>query len=268
MGRFGNIPPVVKNLLIINVLLLIFTRFLYSSANIYLIQYLGLFYPGSNFFMPHQFVTYMFMHGGWAHIFFNMFALWMFGKVLEGVWGSRRFLVFYLVTGIGAALVHLLVTHIEITVLINDAQAFMNTPSFEAFEAFINKHVSMPDAALENFINRWGYDPNNESYIPGAVDKIRGIINNRRNIPTVGASGAVFGVLLAFGMLFPNTQLMLIFPPIPIKAKYFVIGYGVLELIYGVTSTNDGIAHFAHLGGMLFGYFLIKYWNRKSSNFY
>ena len=164
--------------------------------------WLALFSPGSEYFQPYQLITHMFMHGNFYHLFFNMFALWMFGRVLESVWGGKRFFIYYFITGLGAAGLQLLVNYIQ---------------------------------------------------------------NVDVNIPMLGASGAVFGVLLAFGMLFPNTRLMLILPPIPIKAKWFVIIYGAAELFFGIANySGDPVAHFAHLGGMLFGYILIKYWNKTN----
>ncbi|MCK4661900.1 MAG: rhomboid family intramembrane serine protease [Bacteroidales bacterium] len=265
---FGNIPPVVKNLLIINVLLLIATYVL-GNFGIDLVQKLGLFYFKSEYFSPYQFVTHMFMHGGIAHLFFNMFALWMFGKVLESVWGSKRFLIYYFITGLGAAALHTFVNWINLSSIENAANAFYNTPSPELFSTFIREYISNPNPEVYDFIASWSSNPANNEYINHAVRLIEGAVKFKMNIPTVGASGAVFGVLLAFGMLFPNTQLMLLFPPIPIKAKYFVILYGILELYLGVSQQpGDNVAHFAHLGGMLFGFILIKYWNKKGRSFY
>ena len=204
-----------------------------------LYQVLGLYFPASEKFRLHQVFTHMFMHGSIGHIFFNMFALYMFGRVLEGVWGPKRFLTFYLVTGLGAAALHTLVHFFEY-------QAVMSNIAPDQLAYF-------KDLAMQG-----KYIPNTPS------EKLTMILNT----PTVGASGAVFGILLGFGMLFPNTQLMLLFPPIPVKAKYFVIGYGALELYLGLSQPGSNVAHFAHLGGMLFGYFMIKYWNKNSNRFY
>lgn len=153
----------------------------------------------SGMFMPFQLVTYMFLHANFSHIFFNLFALWMFGQAIENDWGTRRFTIFYFATGVGAGILQLIVGLLGL------------------------------------------------SYAP-----------------VVGASGAVYGILLAFGMMYPNNYIMLLIPPIPIKAKYFVLIFGALELISGVTNLNSGIAHFAHLGGMVFGYFLIRFWGIRS----
>jgi len=218
--RFSGMPEVVKNLLILNILMFLATM-VAENAGVDLTRKLGLFYVGSDYFRPYQFITHMFMHGSILHIFSNMFALWMFGTRLETFWGPKRFLFFYFFCGLGAALIHSTVTYFEI------------------------QHLAQT-----------------------AVDP--GYLVAVKNIPTVGASGAVFGVLLAFGMIFPNTQLMLLFPPIPIKAKFFVFFYALFELYAGVSSLQGGsnIAHFAHIGGMLFGYILIKYWSRGRRNFY
>jgi membrane associated rhomboid family serine protease len=270
---FSQIPPVTKNLIIINGIMLL-ASFVLQQQGISLTRILGLYYPGSEFFSPYQIVTHLFMHGGLGHLFFNMFALFMFGRVLEGIWGSKRFLTFYLVTGLGAALLHTLVNHIEIAPMLRSIEAFSNTPSPDLFAAFVNKYQSTIEqmgfniGAIMDFSARWFDLPQSAQFEAEAINFVNKFAQTRMGIPTVGASGAVFGVLLGFGMLFPNTQLMLLFPPIPIRAKYFVIGYGVLELILGLSNSGSNIAHFAHLGGMIFGFILIKYWNKNRTNFY
>jgi len=274
MGRFGNMPPVVKNLLIINVLVLFIDWVAERSLGISFVKNFALFYPGSEYFKPHQFITHMFMHAGIGHLFFNMFALWMFGKVLEGVWGGKRFLAYYLITGLGAAALHTFVNWIEFKNIENAVMAFSNTPSLDSFILFIKdnfpqyERVILNDPQYNQIIDTWASNPSGSFVVERATDYLNSITNEMMNIPTVGASGAVFGVLLAFGMLFPNTQLMLLFPPIPIKAKYFVLGYGILELYLAISQPGSNIAHFAHLGGMLFGFILLKYWSKKRSNFY
>lgn len=238
------IPPVVKNLIIINVIMWLATIVL-DMRGIHLTNILGLHYIQSPEFKPYQLVTHMFMHDntGPMHLIFNMFALWMFGRVLESVWGPKRFFIYYFVTGLGAAALHTFVNFVEFHYLASkmlpETVQMVMTQGTEIFHQ--GKNFSDPDA---------------------------GKLNLMLNIPTVGASGAVFGILLGFGMLFPNTQLMLLFPPIPIKAKYFVMGYGAIELFSGIANTGSNIAHFAHLGGMLFGFFLIKYWNKHTTHFY
>jgi len=265
-GRIGSIPPVVLNLLILNALLY-FGTYLLSNTGIDLVKSLALYYPGSELFRPHQLVTHMFMHGGTMHLFFNMFALWMFGKVLEQVWGPKRFLIYYFVTGLGAAALHLLVMHLQLGSLAGDAKALVNTMSPEGFAIFVRDNFPEFSVRLSSFIEQWNNQPNAPQYIAQAESYVGDMINLKKNVPTIGASGAVFGVLLAFGMLFPNTRLVLLFPPIPIKAKWFVIGYGVIELVSGLANqTGDNMAHFAHLGGMIFGFILIKYWNKTKRN--
>jgi membrane associated rhomboid family serine protease len=264
-----NLTPVVKNLIIINAALLLLTMLL-ERTGVDLVRYLGLFYPASQYFMPHQLVTHMFMHGGLMHILFNMYALWIFGSALEQVWGGKRFLVYYFVTGLGAAALHTFVSWMEISHVQSAAKALMNTLTPDAFEEFVVKYFSknVDAGALDAFVSRWSASPGSPAMAAQAEETVNGFIRGMMNIPTVGASGAVFGVLLAFGMLFPNTQLMLLFPPVPIKAKFFVIAYGVLELALGVSNQGSNIAHFAHVGGMLFGFLLIKYWQSKSQHFY
>ena len=240
---FGAIPPVVKNLIIINVILFLATMVLNGSFGYDLSSRLALFHIKSDYFRPYQFVTHMFMHGGITHIFFNMFALWMFGRVLESVWGPKRFFIYYMITGLGAACVHMTVLYIQYASL--EAQM-----SHEQIEMVLSEGYRI-FSQNQNF-----------------VDPQMGQLNMLLNVRTVGASGAVFGILLAFGMLFPNTQLILLFPPIPIRAKYFVIIYGCIELWLALTQPGSNIAHFAHVGGMLFGFLLIKYWKRDRGKFY
>lgn len=267
--RLSNIPPVVKNIIIINVIMLLATWVLSNTFGVELTQLFGLHYFKSDLFQPYQFVTHMFMHGGLWHLFFNMFALWMFGRVLESVWGSKRFFIYFMVTGLGAAALHTFVIHLQMTSILNDIKAFNNTPSPEALAILIKDHFpEYYSQVYSKLLDGWYSNPDSPGYIARAQEFLNELINFKMNIPTVGASGAVFGVLLAFGMLFPNTQLMLLFPPIPIRAKYFVIFYGTLELWLGLTQPGSNIAHFAHLGGMLFGFFLIKYWKKGRSNFY
>jgi len=268
--NFGSIPPVVKNLIIINVIMLLASWVIENVFRIDLNSILGLYYFGSEHFRPFQIITHMFMHGGITHLFFNMFALWMFGRILEQVWGSKRFLLYYFVTGFGAVALHTFVNYLSISHIELAAKAMLNTPSPETFSAFVTHYFpAYYNDLYEKFISQWSNSPSNQVFIQQATEYTSQLIKIKMDIPTVGASGAVFGVLLAFGMLFPNTQLMLLFPPIPIKAKYFVIGYGVIELFMGVSNFQfDNVAHFAHLGGMLFGFILIKYWNKRKDLFY
>jgi len=257
----NRITPVVKNLLIINALLFLAMYIFGSQFDFNLTKKLALYYPGSDFFRPYQFVTYMFMHGGMAHIFFNMYALWMFGSAIESDWGGKRFFIYFFFTGIGAAVLHTLVNYLTLDVIIS---AFAKSPSLGTFKLFVKLHSGHFNQNVYDFINQWSLSPDNAGYAATALENMTRIYQSAINIPTVGASGAVFGILLAFGMMYPNARLMLIIPPMPIKAKWLVIGYGVLELILGVSQPGSNIAHFAHLGGMLFGFILIRYWMLQS----
>ena len=237
---FGILPPVVKNLIIINGLFFLATIVLGNTSRIDLTDYLGLHYFASQNFKTYQFVTYMFMHGNFSHIFFNMFALWMFGSVLEHAWGPKKFLTYYMITGIGAGLIQVLVIYIQVH----------------------NIELNLtPDLIAQ--VRETGFQvlQNNQNF----SDPIMGKLNLLYNMTTIGASGSVFGLLLAFGMLFPNSLIYLYFF-IPIKAKWFVIIYGAIELFSGVYYTGSNVAHFAHLGGMIFGFFLIIYWKKKDGH--
>lgn len=241
--RFSYLPEVVKNLLIINGLFFLATFVMGTSLDLDLVKHLGLHNWQSPDFRPHQLITHLFMHGGIGHIFFNMFALWMFGNQLENVWGGKRFLTYFMITGLGAAALHLGVNQLQISLV--EAKMTADQISMVAKDGY---------GALSNGMN--------------FTDPLMRELNTLYHTPTIGASGAVFGVLLAFGMLFPNTLIYIYFA-LPIKAKYFVMIYGAFELWSGLQNNpGDNVAHFAHLGGMIFGYFLIKYWRKNSQHFY
>ena len=238
----NNITPVVKNLLILNVLFFIAQITLPD-----IMHNLSLYPMVSEQFKPWQLATHFFMHGGIGHIFFNMFALVIFGMHLERVWGPKRFLTYYLVCAFGAAILHMIVNYIRIKNL-------ESTFSPEELET------------IQYLVKNQGYEllSSNQNWV-GTL----GQLNAMYNVPMIGASGAVFGLLAAFGYLFPNTELMLLFPPIPIKAKFFVIGYAALELYLGFSNNpNDNVAHFAHLGGALVGILLVLYWRKNKKNFF
>jgi len=240
MGGYQMLPPVVKNLIIINVLFFLAT--ISVSSFFSMDDYFALHYFKSPHFMPHQIITYMFMHGGVQHILFNMFALWMFGANMENIWGPKRFLTFYMVAGLGAGIIQLLFMHLQ----------YMNYAS-ELDPLTIDSVLREGTALIESGRN-W-------------TDVNVGGLNSVVNGTVVGASGAVYGLLLAFGMTFPEAVIYLYFM-FPIKAKWFVIGFGALELFSGIrNSATDNVAHFAHLGGMLFGFFLIKYWQKKQMKY-
>ena len=211
-------PPITKNLLIINVLVFA-ASYVARQYGVDLNDLFGLHFFLASSFNPLQLVSYMFLHAGWEHIFFNMFAVWMFGRIMEQTFGPQRFLLYYMVCGIGAGLMQEMVQYVSYL-----------SQGLDAYD-----HVNLNGILMEtsDYLNRW---------------------------TTVGASGAVYGILLAFGMTYPEER-MFIFPlPVPIKAKFFVMGYAVIELLSALMRSTDGVAHFAHLGGMLFGFLLIKYW--------
>lgn len=210
----SQIPTVTKNLVAINILMFIATLI---NEN-FMVANFAMFYPASPFFKPWQILTHMFMHGGFWHIFFNMYSLLMFGSILERSLGPKKFLIFYFVTGLGAAALHTGVVWMQ-------ARVFIANGAVNAYQALLMT-------------------------------------------PTLGASGAIYGVLIGFAMLYPQAQLMLIFPPIPVKAKWLVVIFAVIELFSGINGIQDGVAHFAHLGGMLFGWLLIRWWRKHGKLYY
>ncbi len=321
---FRLLPPVVKNILIISGLFFLATISLGSAYHIDLNDFLGMHYFASEKFEPYQIVTYMFMHGGFSHILFNMFAFWMFGYVLENVWGSKRFLIYFLITGMGAALIQMLVFYFQVTPVIEAVDAYMMAPSADAFKSFIESgDFQVVSYDIQNSFNAFTNHYNDRLMDIGVLqqladsNQLQSLVLQKQafNLPqfadslreqsqllslqadtlrqqsdslmsanvrstidfmtqyradylnapvVVGASGAVFGVLLAFGMMFPNTLIYIYFL-FPIKAKWFVVIYGALELFSGISNTaGDNVAHFAHLGGMLFGFILIKIWNKTN----
>ena len=216
----NNIPTMTKNLLIVNVLAFIAT-FVFERSGIDLTRILGLHFFLASEFHIYQFITYMFLHGGFTHILFNMFALWMFGSVIERVWGPKKFLFYYICCGVGAGFTQELVQYI--------------TYSMEGIAAYQYVNAGGVQMTTDAYINLW---------------------------TTIGASGAVYGILLAFGMIFPNERLFIIPFPFPIKAKWLIVGYIAIELFSAMSGPGDGVAHMAHLGGMLFGFLLIRYWQK------
>lgn len=228
-GRFQMIPPIIKNLIIINVLVFLAQNTFGNYSSFNMENLFALHDIHSVYFRPHQLVTYLFMHGGIDHIFFNMFALWMFGSILENFWGPKRFLIFYMACGIGAGLLHLFILYQEMK------------PIMDIFHQY-------PIEQQQELL----YDPN---------FKVNGA--------TLGASGAVFGCLAAFGYLFPNSLIYLYFF-VPIKAKWFVLIYAGMELFLGIrNSAGDNVAHWAHLGGAVVGILMVLYWKKTDRrNFY
>ncbi len=255
-----RLTDVVKHLLLINILMFL------ASELFGLTDLLALHYPASDKFQPFQIATHFFMHGGFAHIFFNMFALVMFGSALEVRWGPKRFLLFYFLCAMGAAILHTLYTYYDLSQMQDMMNAFRQNPGYDTYWAFFN------DVPLDNLNPEYRNEVRNisealrgngEAVVSQAGSLMNEWLNFKMDIPVVGASGAIYGLLLAFGMYFPNAELMLIFLPIPIKAKYFIPVLMLIELFLGFNQYSwDNIAHFAHLGGALTGLLIILYWRK------
>lgn len=262
---FRNLTPVVKNLLLITVLAHIIGGFL----NIDLAMLAGLRNPISSEFQPWQFFTYMFIHGGLGHLFGNMFALFIFGPLLEQFWGSNRFLIFYLVTGIGAGVVYAGVNYWDMQGMRNDAQTYMYNPNPDDFSKFVSSHATRFYGNFYDIIDDFEKNPQSESLKRETKEIVSAVYDRYSNIPMVGASGAIFGLLMAFALLFPNTELFLLFFPFPIKAKYFV-GFYLLYEIYQEfnRAPGDNVAHLAHLAGALIAFIMIRLWRRDRTKFY
>ena len=238
----GRITDAVKHLLIVNVLFFIATQLLGDQ----MYQWFALWFPENENFYLWQVVTHMFMHGGFMHILFNMYALWAFGTPLEQMWGRNKFIFFYFSSGLGAALIHILVNYYHF----NSGLELLLAEGYDKFEIYTILREGRYMITWEAILSPDGLDNFLGSYIS----------------PSVGASGAIYGILVAFGMMFPNAELMLIFFPIPVKAKYFIPGLILVDLFSGLSGSSilgEGIAHFAHLGGALFGFIMIWYWKRN-----
>ena len=238
-----EIPPVTRNLIIINVLLWL-VCIIIPGFGARLIDTLGLHYVGARGFHPVQIISYMFLHdtGSIFHLLFNMFTLWMFGRVLERVWGSRRYLLFYMICGVGAAVVQEAVWALTVNHDYISGIARLNGMTYDTMQSIVD-----------------------QARAQGNMQFAQGLAAYEQSMLTIGASGAIFGLLLGFAFVFPDMPLYLFFIPFPIKAKWMVIGYGVLEFFLGVSNSGGTIAHFAHLGGMLFGLILLLYWRHKGT---
>lgn len=255
-----RLTPVVQTLILINVAMFAIPAILGSDALFQ--QLLALRFVNSGLFKPWELVTYMFMHAGFEHIFFNMLGVAVFGPMLEQVWGSQKFLFYYLACGIGAGLVYLGVNYIILNGMEAQAEAFITHPTPEGFANFLNQYAqSVYDGSI-GFLNQYSASPSDSVMAEKAVRAVEQIYRSHVDSPMIGASGALYGIVLAFGMSFPNLKLILIFPPIPIKAKWLALGYGAMEL-YSVwrNAPDDNVAHLAHLGGMLAGIILLFIWS-------
>ena len=258
-----NLTPAAKNILILNGIIFIFT------SN-YIIESFGLRYIFSDNFQPYQFLTYMWIHAGFGHLFSNMFAVIVFAPILERVWGSRKFFIFYLITGVGAGVLYTGVNFVENFNLENKILRYVSQPSPDAFRKLFLDEGKEYYNQVYNFIEEeYSINPTSSKNKDKSIQYAYDLLNAKTDIPMVGASGAVFGILLAFAMLFPNMQLMLLIPPIPIKAKYLVLVYGFYELWSEFNRMpGDNVAHLAHLGGMLIAYIILRYWKNKYGTYY
>lgn len=243
-GGFGSIPPITKHLIIINILIWLVEEISLKSGNNFIVQHLGLHFITASDFNPAQLITYMFVHDSntFFHILFNMLTLYFFGPALERLWGARRYLFYYMICGVGAAVIQESLWALTWQHEYIDALAAQNHVSVSQFEMYVRQGLATGDQSL-----------------------LDGMASFRNQLITVGASGAIFGLLLGFAFIYPNIPMYLFFIPVPIKAKYMIIGYAVIEFFFGVSGRMTSVAHFAHLGGMLFGLILILYWRHKGT---
>ena len=271
---FSMLPVVVKNILIINVIMFLATQVLVSRG-IDLNDMLGLHYFLSEKFRLWQFITYMFMHGNFPHLFFNMFAVFMFGGAMENMWGPKKFLTFYIITGLGAAVAHYAIVYFQLNASLAHINEYIASPSVDKLQGLITSNTFTGfssreiNESLQSFIQTFNdtYSKNPSEALQMSIDFMKESKMAVYNAPVVvGASGAIFGLLLAYGMTFPNNYLY-VYLVLPIKAKYFVIIYGLIELFSGIANySGDNVAHFAHLGGLVTGYIVIQYWKYKNRN--
>lgn len=262
-----NLTPIVRNLLIANVIF-----FLAQTSLLPLLTRVGSLYPvGSPYFFPWQFFTYMFLHGSWGHLFSNMFGLISFGPLLEQRWGASRFLTFWLICGVGAGVLYEGVRGYEMYKMEAARHEFHQSPTGPEFANFF-RNFGSEYTGYETLAREIQQHPENVEIRQAAVKAVDDLATDIHDSPNggmLGASGALFGVLFAFAYLFPNTELMLLFFPFPIKAKYFVFFYALYELYAGVHRTpGDNVAHFAHLGGLLIGFIVLRFWERGRERFY
>lgn len=242
-GWWSQIPPVTRNIILINVLVWVVEMIAPRFGNT-IINTLGLHFWGGSKFNPIQLATYLFIHSNTTalHVLFNMFTLYMFGRAMEHVWGSRRFLIYYFVCGIGAGILQEVVWQITWHHEFISSLAHLNGTGYHTMDAYISSGIASGDMEC--------------------IDSIRAMKNS---LMCVGASGAIFGILLGFAFVFPNIPMYLFFIPVPIKAKYMVGAYAVLEFFLGIAGTGTTVAHFAHLGGMLFGLILLLIWRHNGT---
>jgi len=262
---FRNLTPVVQNLLLLNVVLFIVIAFLFPQLS----EWLALYYIHSPYFKPFQFLTYMFMHADFWHLFSNMFGLLIFGPLLEQFLGPKKLFILWMVCGVGSGLLYSGYSAYRMNALQDKVEAFQSNPDPEFFNRLVLENRGYFEKSVFEFVDDYSRNPSDPMKISRANQTLEAIMTIKGNVPMVGASGALFGILIAFAMLFPNTQLFLLFPPMPVKAKYLVLFYG-LYTIYNVLVNNptDNVAHFAHLSGLLIGGILVYRWKKDRNSFY
>lgn len=262
---FRNITPVVQNLLLINIIVFVVANFVFPVLN----DWFALYFIQSTYFKPFQFLTYMFMHADFWHLFSNMFGLLIFGPLLEQFLGPKKLFILWMVCGVGAGVLYSGYSMYEYKNLEDKVLVFESNPDPEYFNKLVLENRGYFSSDVFDFVGDFSRNPKDPMFIERAENTLQAILRLRSNQPMVGASGALFGILIAFGMLFPNTQLFLLFPPMPVKAKYLV-GVYALYTIYNVflNSPTDNVAHFAHLSGLLIGAVLVYFWKKDRNSFY
>ncbi len=262
---FRNITPVVQNLLLLNIILFLVSAYVLPQLNVWF----ALYYIHSPYFKPFQFLTYMFMHADFWHLFSNMFGLLIFGPLLEQFLGPKKLLTLWMVCGIGSGVLYSGYNSYRVNSLETKIEVFQNNPDPDYFNKLVLENRGFFQRTIFDFVDDYSRNPDDVGLITQAKQTLSAILEIQGNIPMVGASGALFGVLIAFAMLFPNTQLFLLFPPMPVKAKYLVLFYGLYTL-YNVFVNNpsDNVAHFAHLSGLIIGAILVYRWKKNRNSFY
>lgn len=261
-----SITPAVRNLLIINIVLF----FAGELLRVDLADKFALRYFESSYFRPYQILSYMFLHGSTRHLISNMFGLLIFGPLLERLWGMNRFLLFYLICGIGGAFLHSVINYFEFAKVEQAVNLYIQHPSPQSFMGFVNKYTAASALQIKEAIDEFSKNPTDKTMITETTNFLKSFVNSwKDNSTMLGASAAVLGLTFAFGYLFPNTEMMLMFIPVPVKAKYLIAFYVFFELYTGIRrSQGDNVAHFAHLGGMIFAFILLKIWGNSRQNFY
>jgi len=262
--RTPSLTPIIKAIIVINIIVF-GVQSINPQYDRMIVSLFGLHYFTSDQFIPTQLVTYMFVHSNIGHIFSNMLGLFFLGPILEMYWGEKRFLIFYLVTGIGAGVLYMGLKYYDFSTLQAVTEAYILNPDLKQFQSLISRFYA---EGIPSIVHAMIQDPSNvtlKESVLIAEESLKAVLNT----PMIGASGAVFGIMAGFGLLFPNTELMLLFFPFPIKAKYFVTFYALYEIYSGLNKMpGDNVAHFAHIGGMIFAFVLIKIWGTKRDNFY